>query len=273
MICPHCGEPCASLEEYADHAHDFHQVLAEQANDEWDAGRIAQRKELVAARAKASAPAAAAPAVRVIEKPAEGKTVRLRAPVEPAGTGHPHPCGMCGKTWDHTLIGCRIAGRSLNCRDCSRTAGEKGNATKRAGQSATDAPPAPPADPVTPRPPAPSPTPPTPAPPAAPAPRKEPPMARTCSRCGKSGHNSQTCTSTKKNGTEVATRPAKESPAPAAAPVAVAAALKAVGNGLDLESLRKAQELCEQRAEQYAESARNLKALLLLETALAGAAT
>ncbi len=125
-------------------------------------------------------------------------------------------------------------------------------------------------------------------------------VIRTCGLCHKPGHRRETCPDKAKRGLQPAAAPPRcgycHRPAPqhsagckrkargtpkrqrpsapaagATSPATSGAVLTARGNGLDLDSLRQAHALCEQRAQQYAESAQNLKAILLLETALATA--
>ncbi len=114
-------------------------------------------------------------------------------------------------------------------------------------------------------------------------------MARSsCGYCQTAGHNRKTCPKrnaeekARKERTAAARQAAPETAALHAAnraaraagqiaPALPGAVRTAPGNGLDLDSLRQAHALCEQRAQQYAESAQNLKAILLLETALATA--
>ncbi len=134
-------------------------------------------------------------------------------------------------------------------------------------------------------------------------------IVRTCGLCHKPGHRRETCPDKAKPGAQpvaathrcgychrpapqhsanckrkaaatggkrraartAAARPATPAASVATSPATTGAVLTALGNGLDLDSLRQAHALCEQRAQQYTESAQNLKAILLLETALATA--
>ncbi len=119
------------------------------------------------------------------------------------------------------------------------------------------------------------------APAASPPPaRKETPMPRPCGYCQTVGHGQKDCPKRKADEKARRDRTAaarRAAPAPPArrpkteTPATTGAVLVARGNGLDLDSLRQAHALCEQRAQQYAESAQNLKAILLLESALAAA--
>ncbi len=138
-----------------------------------------------------------------------------------------------------------------------------------------------------------------PLPPGTSPPKGGPMVIRTCGLCHKPGHRRETCPEKAKPGPQPAAAPPRcgycHRPAPqhsagckrkaargapkrtrpsASAAVITSPAMPgaARGDGLDLDSLRQAHALCEQRAQQYTEAAQNLKAILLLETALGAAA-